>query len=547
MFGRIQESEGHKRQNNREPLRWQQQPKVDAPTMRTSKKKSFIPSQFSKYKHRDFDRVALGFAAFVVAGLGLYFTSGLRAATFSANSEAETGTLAGNASVQQQASGASGNASVLFGGIAAALAPANLQTITGGNSVAILWDMAPGAAKTEVYRNNTLVATATPGQGTVRGDKLGTRYIDKSITKGTAYQYKVRAIAANGTPSPFSAPATATPPTSTTAVPGVTINNSADPSLNDYLNTVAIPEIQTWYPKISDALAYPDYTPRNAIVLKMDATYDGIAYASGDSVVVNPAWLAANLEDGGGMFIHEVTHLLQAYPSAPGYITEGVADWTRDWFTRERPGHVSASTATLASGYSEGAAMLQWGQTKYSPDLVRKVNIAAHNGTYTDSLITGATGKNPEQLYAESKASITSGAVAVKNGNNLCLHFGSLNGDGSNTATLQTCNGTAGQQFKVVYRDTILGQRQVLQLTNPAIVPGANHCLRAAAASSNVQGWGCDFANDRSQQWQAGSNGSLINKQSGLCLTAAGGSATSGTQATSAPCDGSASQRWVLP
>lgn len=330
------------------------------------------------------------------------------AATNAVSSQAETGQLAGNYSIDTSADAAGGTANaVSFGTGTVIPAPSNLEAVTGGDSVALLWDLPADATKTEVYRNNSLVATVTKGQGVVRGDKLGTRYIDKSITKGTTYQYKIRSINNSGQASAYTTAISSRPPTNTSPVPTVSINNPSNADLNAYLQTYAIPEIQTWYPKVGDALAYPDYTPRNNITIFLDPTYTGLAEASFSSgqIRVNPGWLRDNPEDAGGMFVHEATHILQAYPgSQPGYITEGIADWTRDWFTRERPGHKPSATAKLTDGYSEGAYMLEYAEQRYSSGIIRKVNIAAHNGQYSDNIIVQATGKTPQQLYDEAKA-----------------------------------------------------------------------------------------------------------------------------------------------
>jgi hypothetical protein len=49
------------------------------------------------------------------------------------------------------------------------------------------------------------------------------------------------------------------------------------------------------------------------------------------------------------------------------------------------------------------------------------------------------------------------------------------------------------------------------------------------------------------QQWQARSDGSLLNPNSGLCLDDPASSTTSGTQLEIWTCNGGANQKWTLP
>jgi hypothetical protein len=369
-------------------------------------KHSIVPYQQHWHRFPFSGRYILAILGVALIGYAMVRMS--HAATNATTAQAEDGQLTGNYSLTSRADGAGGTASaVSFGTGIVVPAASNLEALTGGNSIALLWDLPDGIVKTEVYRNNTLVSTVIKGQGVVRGDKLGTRYIDRAITKGTTYQYKVRTLDSSGRASDYTAAVSARAPTDTSPVPTISINNPSNADLTGYLNDYAIPEIQTWYPKISDAIGYPDYTPRNTITIFLDPAYTGLAEASfvTGQIRVNPTWLRNNPEDAGGMFVHESTHILQAYPgSQPGYITEGIADWTRDWFTRERPNHKPSATAKLTDGYSEGAYMLEYAEQRYSPGIIRKVNIAAHNGQYNDSVITQATGKTPQQLYDEAKA-----------------------------------------------------------------------------------------------------------------------------------------------
>ena len=243
------------------------------------------------------------------------------------------------------------------------------------------------------------------------------------------------------------------------------------------------------------------------------------------------------------------SHIVQSYPaSVPSHIRSGVASWTRDWFTRERAGHFSNTALTMAQGDSESALMLAWGQTKYAAGLVRSVNIAAHGGTYADSLVTSATGKSPQALYDEARLvnSLNAATVSLKNGDGLCLNFGTPDANKYAAASMESCGSGAGQQFKAVYRDSVIGQGKVLQFTNTAILPGNDRCLEKYGNFNDLLGYDCSWSYRNSQKWQVGANGSLVNVQTGMCMTALEDSADAGTPVVSAACTGSPSQRWTI-
>ncbi len=51
----------------------------------------------------------------------------------------------------------------------------------------------------------------------------------------------------------------------------------------------------------------------------------------------------------------------------------------------------------------------------------------------------------------------------------------------------------------------------------------------------------------RRQKWQAGTDGSLKNTNSGLCLDDPNSSTTEGTRLQIYTCNGTAAQKWTLP
>lgn len=472
------------------------------------------------------------------------------ASTIASSFETESGILDG-AAAKINDSAASGGQSVGFGAVAA---PTNIKAITGGNSIALIWNMPRyGVKNVEVYRNDSKVATVTPDTGVIRAQRLGTRYIDSNVTRGTTYQYKVRIIDQNNAPSPFSSVASATHPTNTTPVPTITIDASQAPDLVDYLNTYAKPEIETWYPKISDAIAYPSYTPISSFKLLMRPGHVNLADADAVNkvITVRAEWLRSNPEDGGGMFIHEATHILQDYPNwsgTPAWVLEGLADWSRDWFTRERF-YLAAPNAQLG-GYGEGGMAAQWADSTYSPGFIRKLNVAMHNGTYTSNFVSNLTGRTPDQLFAEGKQAHYGSTGGISNGAGKCLD---IRGNGSAAGTvlqLLPCNGATGQRWTTNYRDAGLhgSTKKILHLINSAVAADGR-CVDVYAfaqdSGSQVLTYTCNWAHN--QQWVKQADGSLKSPYSNKCLSSAGDSSADGTPIVIATCNGSAAQRWTVP
>lgn len=495
-------------------------------------------------------RYALILFAFAILGLLALRLGG--AATFVSSSEAENGTTAGIAS-RVNSNDTSGGQSIAFG--ISTPAPSNVKAITGGNSIALIWDMPKKFVKeVEVYRNNTKVATVTPGTGVLRADILGTRYIDKAVSRSTAYQYRVRYITSDNRVSPFSSTVQATHPAAnaTTPVPTVTIDTALAPDLANYLNTYAKPEIETWYPKISDAIAYPDYLPGNTVRLFMDPSTPYQASASGNTITVRPADLRNDLADGGGMFLHEAAHLIQAYPSGAdptGWIVEGIADWVRDWFTRERS-YIPPTNAQLAP-YSPGGLTVQWAESKYSPGFIHKLNVALHRKTYTSSFIPNLTGgKTDTQLFAEAKQSFYGATGPITGIGGKCLDIQDSSSTIGAKLQLLTCNNSNGQKWTPLYFDSSLrgNGKSTIYLVNYAVTP-AGHCVDVYAFATNdgatASPWTCN--REMNQEWAKGGNGSLMSTFSSKCLAPAGGSSADGTQIVIASCNGSTAQRWTVP
>jgi hypothetical protein len=126
------------------------------------------------------------------------------------------------------------------------------------------------------------------------------------------------------------------------------------------------------------------------------------------------------------------------------------------------------------------------------------------------------------------------GAVPLQmDSNALCLddyHSGTAN---FNVVDVYTCNGTGAQSWDLE--------------SNGTIDSSFGGCLdvyySGTTSGTTVDYHACNGTG--AQQWTAGSDGSLVNPESGLCLTDPGASTTNGTQLEIETCTGAADQDWL--
>jgi hypothetical protein len=490
----------------------------------------------------------------VMAFIGFVGVYGIQAATYSVNKEAEQGTLTGNASLTG-ASTASGGNSVLFGlGNAAPATPTALKTFTGGTSIALRWDGSAvnnaGIKQYNIFRNGSQVGTVTPGFHADFPEKDGNGYIDNNVTRGATYSYQVQAVSTTNTTSALSTSVSATHPTTTTATPTITVDYSTAPDLASYMQS-AKAFLLIWWPKVGDAIARPEYQPKTSFKIVAEQGYNGLAGTTGgadtESIITISADYARQVPHDYGVWIHEATHIIQLYPSSPiGWANEGMADSSREYMLRDRDPYPPRPGDSYTQGYSQASFFLNWIQSTYSPTFIHKLNVALHNGTYTDSFFPNNTGgKTIDQLWAELTAKSYSPAGQVTGIANKCLDIASgVQANGTKTQ-LYTCNGLDPQKWRLVYGDISQGRNGIFSLH-----AYNTFCLdiQNGGTAAGTITWLYTCSNgEGAQQWKIGANNSLVNPKSGRCLSTTGGTSEDGNQLIIADCNGSTSQRWILP
>ncbi|HEY0246084.1 MAG TPA: basic secretory protein-like protein [Mucilaginibacter sp.] len=139
----------------------------------------------------------------------------------------------------------------------------------------------------------------------------------------------------------------------------------------------------------------------------IDPDYKGVAATSRDIVRFNPDWLVKHPEDID-VVTHEVMHIVQNYGhnKVPGWLTEGIADYARYRYgiNNEKSGWKLtefSTTQNYTNAYRITARFLVWAEKNKDHDLVKKLDAAMREGTYTPEIWTQLTGKPVEELWKE--------------------------------------------------------------------------------------------------------------------------------------------------
>jgi hypothetical protein len=483
--------------------------------------------------------------ALMIAALGAYLLQTAHAATFSVSSEAESGTLSGSASIISDPS-ASGSSAVTFG---SSLTPTNLQVFTGGNNIALVWDMPTSPIQSvEVFRNNQQVATVSPSSDvSIQNQQLGREYDDNAVTAGSTYQYKVRAVLSNGSTSAFTPIINATQPTSTQPVPNIVVDaGDASTAVVNYMNTYIVPVLKTWYPKDANYLAYPTYTAPTTLTIQFNtaATSEIGAYCyttasgSASTIVCNPNLVGADMvkSDNGvaAAFVHESTHSIQDSASAPSWVIEGGASFASDFYARQNINTFVPREGDQLGGYTPGAWFINYMRNTYDQSFPRDINVAAHQQNYSDSIISKDTGSK-----FTSATQAWQSAVDAYNSST-----GAITGIGGNCIEVQ--NGTVTNGTRLVL-DTCNTQSQRL-VTNAIfnLGVGSNMCLDDNAGSgTKADNWTCT-SGATNESWAVLGNGEVMGESSHTCLTNQGGVSSSGNPVVLSACTGDASQLWTV-
>jgi hypothetical protein len=166
--------------------------------------------------------------------------------------------------------------------------------------------------------------------------------------------------------------------------------------------TAAQVRCQQWHPLICRALGVEGELKHQEIVIEV-LPMRGIAATSGARIRVSADYVRKHPDDDG-MIVHELVHVVQAYPDPnPIWLTEGLADYVRYWHYEpgQREFGIAKDRSSYRDSYGTTARFLAWVQVAKNPRIIHKLNAAMHRGEYREALFAEATGKPLDELWSE--------------------------------------------------------------------------------------------------------------------------------------------------
>ncbi len=202
----------------------------------------------------------------------------------------------------------------------------------------------------------------------------------------------------------------------------ILVDTSETPDLTPWVENELMPVIVQWYPKIVQLLPSEGYEAPGKISIMFSQDMQGVAATAGTRVQCAASWFRKNLQgEAKGAVVHELVHVVQQYGRArrgnrqaertPDWLVEGIADYVR-WFLYEPESHGADITrrnlarARYDASYRVSANFLNWATASCDSQLVPKLNAAAREGRYSDSLWQELTGRSVRELGDEWKASL---------------------------------------------------------------------------------------------------------------------------------------------
>jgi hypothetical protein len=444
-------------------------------------------------------------------------------------------------------------------GTASAVAPTtpvNVRLLTGGNSVAVLWEPAStGAAATsyKVYRGGVLKATVSPVNNNLAQGNTQ-RWLDTTAVNATAYSYQVSAVNVDGE----SALTTAKNITHTTTpgVPTVTIDASTPASLTTFANS-AKALIQAWYPKFVWHQGSPAGTS-TTMTLKPVSGLANTAQQVGNTIEYNQEWAIANASapTAPNLFLHEAAHVMQLSGTGSGYLPwahEGMADYMQHYVfgdDNNKTLSLSGTNETWLRGYEYSAYMLNYvTKTFNKPNFVKDFD-ATFAPSYDLNFFKNQTNNlSVAQVWQQLGGRKVSSPTFFKNvtASFQCLELTGafFNPPNFSEPKLASCNNNATAQQWEFIPDTATSTQGELRILT---IPSTGNCLdvygSGTTAGTRVYTHACN--NTNAQKWEILGNGSLKNPNSGMCLQPIGQATAAGTGMEIAVCDSTNIQNWLV-
>ncbi len=346
--------------------------------------------------------------------------------------------------------------------------------------------------------------------------------------------------------------------TPNTATPTVTLDYAMAPEFEDWMEDVAKPFVEDWYPVLGDYYAYPDHHTQliSTIKVQIDPTFTGIAetypWETPSRLRISADWLRTRLNEGG-LVIHETMHVLQynpAYPDfqLPRWLIEGWADHALEVVYQSRPLRQPIGDERYTSGYSPTSLLLNQAEQANGNNFLKEVAKRGWNNNYSDAMFTEVSGASIAKHWFDA----TGQAMTEKNDfvhavSGKCIDLPNWNTADGTQMHIQTCNGSTAEDW--FFKETTAGAKTGI-IVGYGVNAQADKCLavtgNATANGSLAAYYGCASSSNAGQKWEY-IGGTLRNPNSGKCLQPVGGSTANLTKLEIQPCDGSTMQQWTLP
>jgi|GEM_PF-778507 len=162
---------------------------------------------------------------------------------------------------------------------------------------------------------------------------------------------------------------------------------------------------QEWYPRIGNLLLPAGVDQLPDVTVRLEPMFEGVAATAGTEIRMSSKRIMALPDDSKGALIHELVHVVQAYPSGQvGWVTEGIADYLRfaiyeAWPLSRFPRPEKAQG--FRDSYQVAAGFLFWLECGPAPGIVRQLNASLQRGAYRESIFMDRTGRDLEQLWKD--------------------------------------------------------------------------------------------------------------------------------------------------
>lgn len=295
--------------------------------------------------------------------------------------------------------------------------------------------------------------------------------------------------------------------------------------------------------------AKPENTGRNHMSALIVSTFCGAPPCSGKG-----PWIQADLEDG--VFMGNGTSNPKAVSQGSPFITgvlrnNGVSEYALDGGNATQPTLTSLYRGGFPPGYGpmalEGGIALGTGGDNSNAAPGAFFEGAMMSGFASDQAVAAVQSNIASLTYSGTSGG--GAGVGVTGPGGKCLDVaGDDVGVAGSGVGLWTCLRDAVDQHWQYIRSvpTVFKGTGDGEFVNNLKTLG--RCLdiknNSTAAGTQVHLWDCNDLGG--QKWVQQPNGTLLNPQSGLCLTSLGGSTANGTGLTIEPCTGGASQQFHI-